>query len=272
MITMARKHLFGTPNIPAWTSTAAAAGVLLVLMIPVLITSAVDPRLFNGAIAWLKPFHFELSLSIHLVALMLLIPLLKPDWQGSRLIRWTMLAAATSAVLELVYISFQAARGRASHFNNLTTVETAAYGAMGIGSLLLVLASAILGWAILRHAKADIGPGLKWGAAWGLMLGSAATLITAGYMSSLPSHLVGGPQTDAFGLPFLGWATRGGDLRVPHFFATHAMQALPLAGLVADWIGFGGVRWLMPAAAALYFVGVFGLFVQALMGLPVLPL
>ena len=110
------------------------------------------------------------------------------------------------------------------------------------------------------------------GAALGLLLGSVATLLVAGFMAAGHSHLVGGPRTDAFGLPFLGWATRGGDLRVPHFFATHAMQALPLAGLLADRAGLARERWLLPLVAANYFAGVMALFVEALLGIPFLAL
>ena len=263
---------FNAADSPARTAATASTGVLLVLMIPALIASGIDPRLFNGANLWAKPFHFLLAMSIHLATLIVFIPLLKPEWHGARPIRWATLAASVSAVLEVAFLSFQAARGRASHFNDTTPIEAAAYGVMGIGSLLLVLSSAILGWAVLRHARADIGPGLKAGVAVGLLLGSAATVITAGYMSALPGHLIGGPLTDAFGLPVLGWATRGGDLRVPHFFATHAMQALPIAGLILDRIGMSGVRWMMPTIALAYFTLVAALFRQALMGLPLIPM
>ncbi len=266
---------FSAPVLPGWTSAIASAGALIILMIPNYIAYLIDPRLLNGATLWWKPFHFEMSLALHLLTLVALFPLLQSDWRTSRLIRWTTLLVSLSAMLELLYIGFKAAEGRASHFNYATPAEGLAYGLMGVGSVILVTGSFVLGLAILWRAKPDVGPALKFGAAWGLILGSVSTLIVAGYMSSqfATGHLVGTPPlTDANGLPFLAWSTRNGDLRVPHFFATHAMQALPIAGLIADRIGLGKIPWVMPAGTAVYFAIVVGLFVQARMGLPVLPL
>jgi len=217
---------------------------------------------------WLKPMHFELSIAIHLATLALLVPFLSETWQRSRLIRWTMLISVFANVAEVIYISLQAARGEASHFNQTSPLAFALYGLMGLGAVLIVLGSGVFGYGIWRSPAPAGSPNLHWGAALGLMLGSGATFLLAGYLSQQHGHLVGGPQTDAFGLPFLGWATRGGDLRVPHFFATHAMQALPIAGLVADRLGFLRTNWLMPAAAGLYFAAVLALFAQAVMGLP----
>lgn len=71
-----------------------------------------------------------------------------------------------------------------------------------------------------------------------------------------PGHWVGGTRTDATGLPVFGWSMTGGDLRVPHFFAAHLLQALPLVGWIADrshstqprvwvWVALGiGIVWV----------------------------
>ncbi len=257
--------------VSARTTAIATAGALLAFLPATVAAALADDRLLNGASLWLKPMHFELALAIQSITLALLIPLLSQPWQLSRTVRWTVTAASLASILELFYIVLQAARGRASHFNDATPLETALYAVMGIGSLAIVAGAAVVGYALWRSPSGAGTLHLRTGAVLGLIFGTAATLVLAGYMSSLHGHLVGGPQTDAFGLPFLGWATRGGDLRVPHFFATHAMQALPIAGLAADRLGLR-VAWLMPVAAAVYFAGVLALFAQALVGLPLIPM
>lgn len=248
----------------------AATAVMLAPLLPTALAAAVDPRLFNGADPFLKPLHFQLSLAVHFITLAILMPLVSQSWQEARLLRWPLLAAAFSAPMEVIYITLQAARGQASHFNQDTALAGALYGLMGIGSLTLIAASAIIGFAIWRSIPRSRSSSFKQGAILGLILGSATTLVVAGYMSSGQSHLVGGPQTDAYGLPFLGWSARSGDLRVPHFFATHMMQALPLAGLAADRLGLRSATWLMPSLAALYLVATLALFGEALLGIPLI--
>jgi len=268
------------PNRPTSNRTSMSArdmalvGVAAMLApLPATIIAALtDTRTLNGANLWLKPMHFELSIAIHLATLALLWPLLSQAWQASRTVRWSMQLAVFSNIVEVIYIAAKAAQGEASHFNQTSVLAFALYGLMGLGAVLIVLGSGLFGYALWRSPVPQGALQLHAGASLGLLLGSAMTLVLAGYMSQQHGHLVGGPQTDAFGLPFLGWATRGGDLRVPHFFATHGMQALPLAGLAADHVVGGRMRGLMPVMAVLYFAVVSALFAQALMGLPMVRL
>lgn len=241
------------------------------LLIPSLLAYGIDDRLINGVSVWAKPLKFQLSLSLMLLTLLWLLPLLPPERRATRLIRWTSVAIAFAAAGEIVYIALQAARGRASHFNSATQVETLLYQVMGVGAVTMVAGCFVIGFAIARSGARRGGEGLRLGAAVGLMLGAALTLVTAGFLSSGESgHWVGGLPTDAGGLPLFGWSRTGGDLRVPHFFATHVMQALPLLGLAADRIAPARARAAVLAGAGLSLLVVAATFAQANLGLPFL--
>jgi hypothetical protein len=100
-----------------------------------------------------------------------------------------------------------------------------------------------------------------------MILGFITTLVVAGYMSSQNSHWVGGVPSDADGLPIVGWVRGGGDLRMPHFFATHLMQIIPLIGWMADRYSQRPTR-IVIAASAIGVSAVAAKFIQALSGQP----
>lgn len=256
-------------------AAALALGTMLFFAALLPVTASaylMDDRLVNGINVWTKPLKFELSLSIHFLTLALMLSLLSEKARGSRLVRWAISAAAASGIAEIAYIALQSARGRASHFNTETPMEAALYPIMGVGALILTIAPIIVGVQIRRNGRADIGPGLRRGAVLGLVLGGFATIITAGFMSSSliveTGRWVDGMRNDSHGIPLMGWSGVGGDLRVPHFFALHVMQALPVLGLMADRWAKGREKLAVLAGVTVWIALVAGTFMQALNGNP----
>lgn len=234
---------------------------------------AVDERLLNGIPVWIKPLKFQASLALHFATLVLLARLLPAARLGTRGFRATVAVSTGAGLFEIAWIMLQAARGRASHFNEETVLEQVMYGLMGVGAVLLVAAPLLVAvWLWRDHGKALRRDPLRLGAALGLALSAVATLVVAGYMSSIAgAHWVGDVTTDAGGLPLVGWSRQVGDLRVAHFFASHGMQFLPLLGFALRRRGQGGA--LAVAAATLLWLGfTAAVFLQALAGRPFLAL
>lgn len=263
-------YLLGTmaPEQIAWMTV----GVMAALLPATLLLLQIDPRQLIGVSVWAKPIKFQLSLSLHFATLALLVRTLTPRAAARIPLRAGFIAAAAAALLEILYIVLQAARGRASHFNIETPLEAMAYQAMGVGAVVIVAVAVQTGFVIWREARPEAGPGLVRGAFLGLVLGGLATLVTAGALGSGeiagPGHWVGGVPSDADGLPLFGWSRSGGDLRVPHFFATHLMQALPLIGLVADRWQNRRARGIVLGAAILGIGLITATFLQAVAGHP----
>jgi hypothetical protein len=202
---------------------------------------ALDDRVLGGMPVWAKPLKFTLSIGLYAITWAWLAPLAT---RAPKLVRRTSAVIVGLLVVELVLITGQVIRGRASHFNNETVFDHRIYHLMGVSITLVWLLSLVLTIIVIRSEIPD--PAQK----HAIRLGAVLSLIGAGFgpvmafpspaqvaearaginPAALGAHSVGVPDGGA-ALPILGWSTTGGDLRIPHFLGMHALQALPLLAL-----------------------------------------
>ena len=244
---------------------------------------AVDSRDITGAPAWLKPAKFAASTAVYSLTLAWIFTYL-PAWTRTR--RLVGRATALIFLIELAIIDWQAWRGTTSHFNIGTPLDATLFAVMGTAIVLQTLGSVAVAVALWRQHFADRALG------WALRLGLAITIVGAstgglmtrptgeqlaeaaqtGRLAIAGAHTVGAPDGGP-GLPVTGWSTRHGDLRVPHFVGLHAIQVLPLVPLLVlrRMRDAARVRWTFAAAGA-YTMVFAALLIQALRGIPLLPL
>ena len=214
-----------------WWTTAV---ILVGLLAATLVAYAFDHRLLDGTSVWAKPIKFELSLAVHFATLALIVSALGESWREGTLLRSVAWASAICAILEIAYILVQAARQEASHFNLSTPSHVAMYAGMAAGAVVITVAAAAVGAAALLDGSSRLGPATRLGSAVGLIGGTLLTLVVAFRMGGALDHHVGPEPAGALRMPLTGWSLAVGDRRVPHFFATHMMQAVPLAGFCLD--------------------------------------
>jgi hypothetical protein len=246
------------------------ATLIAIALIPMLAALAMDHRLIDGQPIWLKPVKFHLALFIYLITLVFFARYLPPGLQTRRGWRLYEVTVILAILAELVWIGGAAAAGTTSHFNVGTPAMAILYGLMGMAATLLTSLSFAFGIAIARNRATGLSRALHHGVALGLILTLPLTLITAGTMSGMGGHFVGTtlPQDTLW---LMGWSRTAGDLRVSHFFATHALHAVPLAALAAHRLWPARAVPLTWAAAALWSAFVLVTFQQALSGQPFLP-
>lgn len=250
---------------------AVLGAVLLCSMIPTGLAMQIDPRLFQGESIWLKPLKFEFALAVYLLSLAFFARFLPAGMLDRRGFRIFSAVVILCILGEVAWIGGAAMFGTASHFNLSSPVMEGLYGLMGLFAVTLTSASLVYGIAIWRNPAGLSDAALRLSVVLGLVLTFLLTVVVAGYMSSQPGHLVGVPITDAR-VPVMGWSREVGDLRLPHFLATHAMHVIPLAGLVASRMLSDTAALRAVWAVSAGFVLVTGAsFAMAIMGLPVFP-
>jgi hypothetical protein len=247
----------GHPGLYWFAATMAALTLVTIGL------AAVDHRMLLGVPLWFKPMKFAISLSLYTFALAWMLGQLREP--AMRRTGWLIVAGAT---LEMVIIVGQAARGVRSHFNGDSTFDVILFAVMGVTITLVWLATLTIALRFLRE------PGRDRAMALAIRLGLLVSLVgmAVGFiMAAKGSHAVGLPDGGP-GLPFVGWSTVGGDLRVGHFVGLHALQVLPLLAAVVAGVGVpesARVRAVVSVAAG-YLGLVLLLTWQALRAQPVL--
>jgi hypothetical protein len=237
--------------------------VVAVALIPLWI---LDSRELLGVSVWEKPIKFYISVAIFSFTYSWLSSFLT---RGGRWVKITGLVIAVSLAVENVLILAVASIGETSHFNVSTPTAIAIWSIMATFISIVLFSTIFISLMILFQkqqefhlklalALGSINTAVGMGLAY-LMTWPTATQL-ANYQGIAGAHAVGvsdgGP-----GLPFLGWSTVAGDLRVGHFFGLHSIQVaaillaislmLPLAFRMPlivvgniTWLGFVGlVTW-----------------------------
>jgi hypothetical protein len=237
--------------------------VVAVALIPLWI---LDSRELLGVSVWEKPIKFYISVAIFSFTYSWLSSFLT---RGGRWVKLTGFVIAVSLAVENVLILAMASIGETSHFNVSTPTAIAIWSIMATFISIVLFSTIFISLMImfqkqqefnlkLALALGSINTAVGMGLAY-LMTSPTATQL-ANYQGIAGAHAVGvsdgGP-----GLPFLGWSTVAGDLRVGHFFGLHSIQVaaillaislmLPLVFRIPlivvgniTWLGFVGlVTW-----------------------------
>jgi hypothetical protein len=240
--------------------------ICLIIAVALVPFWVLDSRTLLGVSVWEKPIKFYISVAIFSFTYSWLSSFLT---RGGRWVKLTGLVIAVSLAVEIVIILAMASIGETSHFNVSSSTAIAIWSIMATFISIVLFSTIFISIMImiqkqqpfnlkLALAMGSFNTAVGMGLAY-LMTWPTATQL-ANYQGIAGAHAVGvsdgGP-----GLPFLGWSTVAGDLRVGHFFGLHSIQVavillaisllLPLAFRVPllivgnlTWLGFVGlVTW-----------------------------
>jgi hypothetical protein len=220
---------------------------------------AIDP--------WVKPMKFAASLA---VLAWTVAPLLQSMHLTDRWRRRARLAVTGGALAELAFVSAQAARAT-FHDGPATKVDRAIL--QGASTAILVVCAVLIAIAALSFddRRVAIADRVMVGAVRaGLVVFIGGSAI-GGYILERGAHTVGASNPAAT-MPMTNWNMSGGDLRIAHFMAIHAIQVLPaLAWLlhqVRPSLTIARRSAIVRVATVALTVAIVGTFAQAMLGRP----
>ena len=199
--------------------------LMFVALILTYIWSLSDQRVLREVGVWVKPMKFMASTAMFALTTVWVIKVAHSRVDQTDAFAGIVALLVTTSLFEVVYISYQAFQGSASHYNVGDPFHAFMFGLMGLFAVGLTASQAWLAWEIWNEQKhADLPV-----ETWGVIIGLVLTFV----LSTVSGFMLGGNQPPAGqGLPFVGWHLQK-DIRPAHFLAVHAQQLIPLWGLVA---------------------------------------
>lgn len=268
----ARRPLSLVRQVSGWhRPLMVMVGVMSVVTVVSLGGVLFDDRVQLGVSPWEKPLKFGIAFVTYGLTLAWMLSL---PHKGKRFTWWLGSVVALSGTLDVSVIAIQGARGTFSHFNSSED-----WGAELTNTVfmyfvpLLLLANLVAAIVLIVQRVGDKATAMA------VRLAATSSIIgmLLGLLISFNPKPMGGTYTDGNGnavemaishnvgirddsgvMPFTGWSSTGGDLRIPHFVGMHGMQVMLLLGLVLT-VFAARVAWLRDERTRRAVVGVAGL-------------
>lgn len=201
-------------------------GVLMaVALILTYAWSSNDQRLLRDVGVWVKPMKFMAATSMFALTTVWVLKVANSNVDHLPAFVWITALLVSTSLFEVVYISYQASQGTASHYNVSDSFHAFMFGVMALAAIGLTASQAWLAWEIWKEQRGTEMPVETLSVIIGLVL----TFV----LSTVSGFMLGGNQPPAgHGLPIVGWHLHK-DIRPSHFLGVHAQQLIPLWGLAA---------------------------------------
>lgn len=207
---------------------------MAVLLLPTYALSWIDVRTLRDVGIWAKPMKFMAGTALFALTTVWLTLLVPGKVGQSQSFQWIAALIIVTSLFEVVYITYQAARGEGSHYNTTDPVRAMMFGLMALAAVGLVASQAWLAWVIWKA----LGTAVLTPTTWAVILGLALTFV----LSTVSGFMLGAKQPPAgVGWPVVGWHTWQ-DLRPAAcaFFGGSCAAIHPAGGPVGRTCGWSG--------------------------------
>jgi len=190
------------------------------------ILSLNDARTLRDVGVWVKPMKFMAATALFAWTTVWAAELANAALTHGEAYRGICWLLVVTSFFEVAYITYQASRAAASHYNTSDSWHAFMFGLMAVAAVGLTASQGWLAWEIWQGR--DAGP--LSATVWGVIIGLTLTFL----LSTVSGFMLGGNQPPAgSGLPLVGWHLYR-DIRPSHFLAVHAQQFIPLWGIIVD--------------------------------------